>query len=301
MRNSFTKAFLLTIVLFLLACNKEEYEMIGPFAGSAPALYDAGRVQNVVCYAMDTVDLRLQREGYFNPTPDEAKRFDSIRQAAVHLPMSYDNVCIRFALRTSEDMLEMSYNSEKEKKGVEKYNQFVQKVSNKVRPSISQRQELEQLLASQGVMNIRGLYPFFFTARITGAPIITASRVLFGQQAGTDLSSHFVVEGASLALPQGAFTDFGFFFWYDAVERPTSLSDYFAQDTWLQSSYVFRFRDVPEEEYEDLTLNISLPVACEYWYEYYRMGLNEVRREQRTLEASSVVRIGQISKLALTY
>lgn len=291
MKKKLIQAWLPAMLLAFSACNKEELEPIGPGVGTMSALYDAGRVESVVCHSMDTVDLQLLQEGYFNPTPDEKERFDSIRKAAIHHPLNYENLRVMFSLRTSEETPEVTYNK-KEKEGIEKYNRFIQEISIKVRPGNAQIDSLEQALAQRGIMRTTGLYPSFFTARINGTPSITANHTLFGQPSGTDLSSHFAVEGPSWALPRGMVTDFGFLFWYDAMERPTSLADYFAQDTWLQSSYVFRFQDVPEEEYENLTLYISLPTTFEYWYEYFRTGQPEVRTEQRGLSASCHIQMG---------
>ncbi len=135
----------------------------------------------------------------------------------------------------------------------------------------------------------------FFTARFNGNVTITADKELFGVGAGQDLSTHFGVEGACNCLPQGTLSDYSILFENFSTSRPTVVADFFAPNTWLTRNYVFWMKDLPEEKYDKVTFTITLPVACDYWRDFFAYRQSEMKHEERVLTLSFTVRFGQKS------
>ena len=52
---------------------------------------------------------------------------------------------------------------------------------------------------------------------------------------------------------------------------------------------------MPEERYDEVTFNITLPIVCEDWCDYYCHNRAELPTTQRTLTASCTVKLGQLS------
>lgn len=300
------KIFFLLSTMSLLSCSSDEETSITNNEEVYPTklcILDASQIETRFGYAMDEADLWLFQNApyYFDKETREQHRayYDSITQGMEHQPMNYDNLRILFYTRTSTDP-SSDLKDENEKNGVNDYLQFAGEASSRILLSQKQMEEMQSLWAKEGKLWMN-LDPQFFTARFTGPAIVKADKTLFGREAGRDLSDHFRVEGPGLCLPQGTLRDFGFLFWYDTENRPSSVHEFFSQDTWLQRCYAFRLCDMPEETYPELTFTIELPTVFDYWYDYYRYGREEMRTERRTLSATCTVHLGITSDFEQKY
>lgn len=119
-------------------------------------------------------------------------------------------------------------------------------------------------------------WPFFYTSYINGDVALTCDKVLFGHQPGDDLSSHFVVIPANSCLPVGweqphmqySFGD------ADKLLDGICMADFFLKESWVQFEYLIKFSEIPQEQYDEVTLTLSLPVSREHVREYCTSAYN---------------------------
>lgn len=105
-------------------------------------------------------------------------------------------------------------------------------------------------------------WPALFTAFINGELTITCDKVIFGEEAGTNLLPHFTVIAESQCIPIGVENPTFLYNYGDNI--PTEATKVFVKDTWLQPKYVLHFAETPTEKYEDLTFHITLPMKKEH-------------------------------------
>lgn len=99
------------------------------------------------------------------------------------------------------------------------------------------------------------------TCYINGEVSITCDKVLYGEQPGANLSSHFTVLQHIPCLPIGVEAPRLLYSFGDEI--PNVASELFVKGTWLLSKYYMQFLTKPAEKYDELTLYITLPVITE--------------------------------------
>ena len=132
---------------------------------------------------------------------------------------------------------------------------------------------------------------------------ITADKMLFGIEPGGNLGKHFKVrlygnQKISVLYP-------GFEVVRNYYNDPTEVlfSDYFLKGTALSfCPFIFYFTKAPEEQYDEITFTIEIPIECEYMHQiiygedypesYYEQGLVE-RNENRVLRGSVKVKFNK--------
>lgn len=302
--------FIMLAAIAFSACNNDEIHQSSSDPGRRVALLPAEKIETHFCYALDDEDLRLMKTAYYHLEEkyidqykylyDKRKWYhDSIERTIHHTPLDFNNMRILFFTRTNTKALESL--SEKELQGLGKFYDFDEATTEKV--WLTQREEIEneelQFMLSDSAYT---MHPGFFTARINGRVTVKANKPLFGQEAGSDISEHFTVETNSPCLPRGSFENFDFLFrYYDTENRPKALQDFFAEDTWFQTMYALRLCDIPDENPEEVTFTVSIPILCEYWRDYYMYGQPEVKTESRKLSASCTFHFGQLSDFEANY
>lgn len=140
-----------------------------------------------------------------------------------------------------------------------------------------------------------------FTSSIDGDVTITADKVLFGQEAGTDLSEHFnvlepnpFVLSADLESPKII---------YNAKEyMPTRISELFIKGSYASTHYAFYLTDIPEENYDEINFTVTIPVEDQYIYSYYKKLESDPKAQlekvKRVISSTANVKFGKISELA---
>lgn len=141
------------------------------------------------------------------------------------------------------------------------------------------------------LVNRKEAYTPFLTMYINDKVTITCDKELFGKEAGMNLSSHFALTYCSNeGLPGGVIGEETPRMLYDWGEKmPTELDRFFLKGSWLQKEYHIKFKDIPEEKYDKLTLTINFPLKDAKWWEYYQMQYQgrtpELKIVERNLRA----------------
>jgi hypothetical protein len=109
-------------------------------------------------------------------------------------------------------------------------------------------------------------WPSYFTAYINGEVTITCDKTLYGEQPGTNLSSHFYIYASSECMPVGV--EEPKLLYHFGEEIPTTMSDFFVEGSWFQYLYILSLIGEPDERYEELTLSITIPLTVEHVRDY---------------------------------
>lgn len=280
MRKVFHLIALLALGLAGHSCTEYDEHPVTE-APVTPILCDVRWLKEVTCFALDDTDFRLFKAVRSHPVDwlNQSGHYDSVFVNAEHQPLSYENLTILFyeaAERgSSTDCTPLLLR---------------QNIGRLAQADTECVTEQEKFIRN----NLVGKEWAFAAARFNGKACIKADRTLYGLPAGSNLSQHFTVEGRSLGLPQGEFTDFHVLEFENA---PSAMDDYFAQGTWLQLLYALRMADIPQEQYDEVTFTVSLPVEYELWW---KSQIN-VEKESHVLSAQCTVRFGQISDFMKEY
>ena len=109
-------------------------------------------------------------------------------------------------------------------------------------------------------------WPEFFTAYTNGEVAITCDKTLFGEAPGTNLASHFVIDGYQGCMPVGVESPELRYDFFD--EQPVMMSECFPMGVWLQHQYMVHFQTYPAEKYDDITLSLTMPLMIEHIRDY---------------------------------
>lgn len=107
----------------------------------------------------------------------------------------------------------------------------------------------------------------FLNAYINGKVCVTCDKVLFGEEAGTDLSKYFRIYSEAYCMPVGIENPKLLYNFGD--EMPEFMCDFFPAEAWFQDSYTIEFASVPEEKYDELTFTLNLPLKIDYVRSYF--------------------------------
>lgn len=121
-------------------------------------------------------------------------------------------------------------------------------------------------ITSLDIDSWNGQWPNLFTAYVNGDVTITCDKPLFGEVPGTNLSKYFKITTEGSCLPVGVTEPYLLYDFGDSI--PTNMHDYFIKEAWLQYSYNLYFDEAPSEQYDDLTLRVSIPMLQECYGDY---------------------------------
>ena len=175
--------------------------------------------------------------------------------------ITYENLQIGFAENIKHNAGEYSYSPDSLRR------QF-QDVPQDINKTIRKNMDIPAFRKGAGVA-------ICALCRIDGSVRIVADKSLFGREPGTDISDRFLVT-ATMPYVRFCFPSF------EAVKSESQslemrLNQYFVKDMVFAASrryqglYEIAFAELPEERYENLTLEISLPVTffCNDSSNYY--------------------------------
>ena len=280
----------------------EKSDPIGPGVEPILCILECKGIDNCYSYIMDDKDLWLYktRSLYYNKQwrENSPEDYNSLKESVQHEPLGYEN--LRILCNVNGKTYQREENGEKIPSNSNYYN-LLKQVTYKVWLSPTEKEEFTKDWTIEENGYDTHLDSHFYTVRISDGITITADKPLFGQEAGTDLSEHFSVEGPSMCLPKGTLQNFDFLFWYDTEERPERVKDFFVNDTWLQPKYAIRFADIPEEQYEDITLSIQLHVTYDDWKTYYDKQLAECPQKEEVISFTCKVQFGKVSDFEQRY
>ena len=111
-------------------------------------------------------------------------------------------------------------------------------------------------------------WTYFLTAYVNGDVSITCDKVLWGEEAGTDLKKHFNIYSAAYCMPVGIENPTLLYNYGEMQENMMNMSDFFPMEAWLQDSYEMYVSSEPEERYDEITFTLTLPVKIEHTYDY---------------------------------
>lgn len=109
-------------------------------------------------------------------------------------------------------------------------------------------------------------WPELFTAYTTGEVSITCDKMLFGEEPGTNLSSYFTMTANNGCIPSGVDNPKLCYDFFD--DKPTVMRDFFPDSVWLQPEYYLHFDIFPPEQYDSLTLTLTIPMLIEHSRNY---------------------------------
>ena len=99
---------------------------------------------------------------------------------------------------------------------------------------------------------------------IVSPPSITADKVLFGHPAGDDLIDFFqVCETGGETHYQFWYPDYTLKGFNPSVTVDVPLSEIYSPGTMLLPSCYFRFKEIPTEKYDSITLTLEIPIQGE--------------------------------------
>lgn len=248
------------VCLFCLSCQNDEDNSIEgnyPPPSLEKTLLDGGSISSIDLYCLqyhDTIFGLSEQERYsmIKTVPDYSSFY-------LLLMLNLDNYLYSWNGEYNEEIISIKniikeYEDEKSAFIYEEYETYTQSVS------------------EVG-------WPYLVTAFTNGEVSITCDKVLYGEQPGTNLSSHFTVLTESACLPVGIENPKLLYHFGD--ELPKIMSDYFVDKSWLQPKYYLQFsEEVPCEKYDELTLHLSYPMIIEsFWKravaEYKGIEFNE--------------------------
>lgn len=136
-------------------------------------------------------------------------------------------------------------------------------------------------------------WPCFYTAYTNGEVSITCDKVLFGKEAGANLSEHFIINSYTSCLPVGI--DSPKLLCNYGEKMPILMNEYFAaNNTWFTVKYKLYLASDPSEKYDELTFKLSIPLLIEDVHKYVVSkynGTNEpMKTTERTFEAECKVK-----------
>ena len=295
MKNLFIASLMLCMGTVICSCNDDDNS---PSKDNMPqnCFVEFRRITGTTGYSMDEGEMwmLMHEPGAYDERSRKAhpEYYDSVRSSIKHRPMAYENMRIVFHSVVSMDEPSWTW-SDEERKYMGKYYDLTVKNTEKLSLSNQQWNEINAKRAAEG-KDLAQLATFF-NARIAGNVVVTADKTLFAMPAGQDLSSHFLVQGPSTCLPQGPMTAPKCLFWHTDEVEPKATSEFFVPDTWLQRNYAFWLKDIPEEQYDELTFTVSLPVVRDNWVRYFADDSSQQTERQKTLTATITVRFKRMS------
>lgn len=287
---------ILAMAMTVVACSDDEGSGPMEVMSKPNCLIEANLIEGAHAYTLDDVDLGLFKNepNYFDKDARKqySEYFDSIASNISHKPMDYKNMRLLFHI--SQDEHKTNVTADIDSEGRAEYAKLMEQIAGQVWLDENETETLLKNWQKAGHTRVVNK-PMFYMARFYDQVTITADKALFGQPASTNLSKHFYGEGCNLCLPQGSLTDYTFLYRYDSPEHSMPVVEYFPDGSWLQRCYAFGLCDMPEERYDEVTFNITLPIVCEDWCDYYCHNRAELPTTQRTLTASCTVKLGQLS------
>lgn len=131
-------------------------------------------------------------------------------------------------------------------------------------------------------MELWGL-PYLFTAYVNGKVTITCDKVLFGKEAGEDLSEHFRIKPVDLDfMPVGIESPYLLYNFYD--DLPKYMNEFFVEESWINDVYYLDMPVAPEEKYDELTFHLTMPIKKESVRRSIAQGANGVDKPMQMID-----------------
>ena len=233
---------LLFIALCLASCQKDEDSTVPLTPIPPPVLVDGGSVSSINLYCLEK-DREPPLEIWYNyyPKTKTVKDYSNIQLCVM--------VDTDIPLRESDDSVEMSVINKMEA------NYHRERISNVLNISKDDAYYIDKGYILDGYM----------TAYVNGEVTLTCDKTLFGETPGTNLSKYFIILGGAEFVPIG-------------IENPemhdfddassVMMNDNFVDEAWLYHGYAMELNTIPLEQYDSLTLHLSIPMTIEHVRDY---------------------------------
>ena len=109
-------------------------------------------------------------------------------------------------------------------------------------------------------------WPPVFSAYLNGEAKITCDKVLFGEPAGSNLGPHFNIKPNILCLPVGKEEPKLLYDYGDTI--PQTWNERLCNEVWIQKEYILNLAEEPSEKYDEITLQLSLPLTIEHTWNW---------------------------------
>lgn len=119
---------------------------------------------------------------------------------------------------------------------------------------------------SHGILSENQSYEQFFTAFIDGEIEITSDQILFGMEPGENLMPFMRVVNNNSCQPVGIKEPYSMYH-QDEIEE-LSADKILCNESWLRFEYFLKFKDSPEEIYEEITFYLRMPMIKEHTMRY---------------------------------
>lgn len=244
MKTKLFNILLCGLCLFCQSCQDEDEE--SAILGSIPApriglLLDGGRISGINLYCLENNAAGTGTWDKYYPKTKTVPDYNSFEMCL----MLNDNASVYL----SDDRDEMNAIGKIEVEYEKERSSFI----------------LEDYINYYGD-SVEVIWPDVYTAYTKGEISITCDKTLFGEQPGTNLTSHFTVLTVSYVLPVGI--ENPKLLYYSEKDIPTNMAERFVDGVWLEGCYYFKFSEQPSEKYEELTLSISIPMVLEHIRKY---------------------------------
>ena len=132
------------------------------------------------------------------------------------------------------------------------------------------KKDLDKARDSAPFAHVRGFRETsVFDGGITSSPAVYADKTLFGLTAGENLIDYFEVYRL-LTHYLFCYPEYTLKCSFANLDVEMPLSELYSPGTMLLPACNFRFREIPSEKYESLTLTIDIPVTAESVFKFLR-------------------------------
>jgi len=268
MKKHFVNILLLLLsIMGVSSCQKDEDSTVPPAPIPPPVLVDGGSISSINLYCLEK-DRKPPLEIWYNyyPKTKIIKDYSNIQLSVM--------VDTYIPLRESDDSVEMSAIREMEA------NYHRERISTVLNISKDDKLYIDKGYILDG----------YLTAYVNGEAELTCDKTLFGETPGTNLSKYFNIFLGAEFVPIGIENPAMHYF-YDTSS--VSMSDIFPDEAWI-SGYTMELNTIPPEQYDSLTLHLSMPMTIEHVRDYmlstYRGDSIGPRYTEQTFEADCLIK-----------
>ena len=241
-KHSSSILFLLLTGLFLASCQKDEDSTVPPAPIPPPVLVDGGSISSINLYCLEK-NREPPLEIWYNYFP-KTKIIEDYSNIQLCVMVDTD-----IPLRESEDSVEMSAINKMEA------NYHRERISTVLNISKDDAYYIDKGYILDG----------YLTAYVNGEVTLTCDKTLFGETPGTNLSKYFFILGGAAFVPIGIENPEMHYF-DDASS--VMMNDNFVDEAWLYHGYAMELNTIPLEQYDSLTLHLSIPMTIEHVRDY---------------------------------
>ena len=270
MRHPANLLLLILLALSIHSCQKDEDDSPTP-PNPAPGLVDGGRISDINLYCLEK-DL-MEKGGWgiwFNyyPKTKTIKDYSNIQLCLM--------IDVNIPLRESDDSEERSV--------------ILKMEANYHRERISAVLNISK--DDDSYFDKGYLLNGFMTAYVNGEAELTCDKTLFGEPPGTNLSKYFY--SLNNLIPIGVERPEMFHSIDVETPVPEPMNNFFLNEAWIRHEYNMELNTIPPEQYDSLTLHLSMPMTIEHVRDYmmstYRGDSIAPRYTEQTFEADCLIK-----------